>query len=283
MTNFQSSVSDKLEPWCSLNGKVVLITGASSGSGREFSIILAKYGCKVIAAARRLDRLKSLCNIINAQSSSHTPRAVPLELDVMAEPEVVEAAIQKAWSAFGHIDVLINNAGLRGSASSAMKLTKEQWDQVLNVNLYGAWICSKYVALHMQATNRGGSIINISSISGLNRVQSKGSIAYSSSKAGMHAMTTVMALDLGTHNIRVNTIAPSIFRSEITEELFNEKWLLEVVKKIVPLPYHESTVETAFIPLIRYLIDDSSKYVTGNIFIVDGGSSIAGVPLYSSL
>ncbi|KAK1382134.1 3-oxoacyl-[acyl-carrier-protein] reductase, chloroplastic [Heracleum sosnowskyi] len=283
MTHLHSKVSDKLEAWSDLNGKVVLITGASSGSGRDFSIFLAKSGCKVIAAARRVDRLNSLCDMINSQSSLNTPRAVALELDVTAEPPAIEAAVQKAWSAFGHIDVLINNAGLRGSTSSAMKLTKEQWDHVLKVNLYGAWICSKYVALQMQAAKQGGSIINISSISGLNRVQSNGTVAYSSSKAGMHAMTTVMALDLGTHNIRVNTIAPSIFRSEITEELLNQKWLLGVVKKIVPLPYHESTVETAFIPLIRYLIDDSSKYVTGNIFVVDGGSSLAGVPVYSSL
>lgn len=114
MTDHRSNVGDKLEPWSNLNGKVVLITGASSGSGREFSIILAKNGCKVIAAARRLDRLNSLCNIINAQCSSNNPRAVALELDVMAEPQAVEAAIQKAWLAFGHIDVLINNAGLRG-------------------------------------------------------------------------------------------------------------------------------------------------------------------------
>lgn len=283
MTDLQSNVSEKLEPWSHLNGKVVLITGASSGSGRDFSIFLAKSGCKVIAAARRVDRLNSLCELINAQFSSNTPRAIALQLDVTDEPQAIQAAIQKAWSAFGHIDVLINNAGLRGSTSSAMKLTKEQWDHVLKVNLYGAWICSKYIALHMQAAKLGGSIINISSISGLNRVQSKGSVAYSSSKAGMHAMTTVMALDLGAHNIRVNTIAPSLFLSEITAELLNQKWLLGVVKKIVPLPYHKSTVETAFLPLIRYLIDDSSKYVTGNIFIVDGGSSIAGVPIYSSL
>ncbi|XP_063943069.1 3-oxoacyl-[acyl-carrier-protein] reductase, chloroplastic-like [Daucus carota subsp. sativus] len=164
-----------------------------------------------------------------------------------------------------------------------MKITKEQWEHVLKVNLYGAWICSKYVALQMKASKVEGSIINISSISGLSRVQSTGSVAYSSSKAGMHALTSVMALELGAYNIRVNTIAPSIFRSEITEELLNQKWFLGVVNKIVPLPYHKSTIETAFLPLIQYLIDDSSKYVTGNIFIVDGGSSLAGVPLYSSL
>lgn len=113
MSDLQSKVSKELEPWSHLNGKVVLITGASSGSGREFSILLAKNGCKVIAAARRLDLLNSVCDLIYAQSSE-TPRAVALELDVTAEPQAVEAAIQKAWSAFGQIDVLINNAGLRG-------------------------------------------------------------------------------------------------------------------------------------------------------------------------
>lgn len=110
--------SEHVMPWSNLEGKVVLVTGASSGFGWDFSINLAKAGCKVIAAARRLDRLKSLCQLINnfQSSSCDTPLAVPLELDIAADPSVIEAAVQEAWRVFGHIDVLINNAGIRGNS-----------------------------------------------------------------------------------------------------------------------------------------------------------------------
>lgn len=275
-----SKVSTQLEPWCDLEDKVVLITGASSGLGWDFCITLAKAGCKVIAAARRADRLKSLCDQIN--QSSTTPRAVALALDVTADAPAIEAAVEKAWAAFGHIDCLINNAGIRGSTSSTIELTKEEWGNVFKTNLDGAWLCSKYVGMRMRDAGKGGSIINISSIFGLSRVQSNGSLAYSSSKAGMHAMTTVMALDFGTYNIRVNAIAPSIFQSEITKELFQQEWLKNVVKKTLPLQY-TATVDPALTSVLQYLIHDSSKYVTGNIFIVDAGTTLPGVPIFSSL
>lgn len=116
MATNSNNVSDQLEPWSDLKGKVVFITGASSGLGWDFSINLARAGCKVIVAARRVDRLNSLCRLINnlQSSSSNAPLAVPVELDITADPPVIKAAVQKAWTAFGKIDVLINNAGVRG-------------------------------------------------------------------------------------------------------------------------------------------------------------------------
>lgn len=105
-------VSNQLEPWLDLDDKVVLVTGASSGLGWDFCINLAKANCKVIAAARRVDRLKSLCDQINQNSTS--PRAVAIALDVTADPASIEAAVVKAWGIFGRIDCLINNAGVRG-------------------------------------------------------------------------------------------------------------------------------------------------------------------------
>lgn len=114
-------VAKHLEPWSELIGKVVMVTGASSGIGKDISLDLAKAGCKIIAAARRMDRLKSFCDEINhlgSNSVESTPgevRAVPIELDIISSGASIEAAVQKAWDAFGRIDVLINNAGVRGS------------------------------------------------------------------------------------------------------------------------------------------------------------------------
>lgn len=114
-----------LEPWSQLPAKIVLITGASSGLGLEFCIDFAKAGCRIVAAARRVERLESLCDEINkihcpnasGVASDGSPRAIPVELDVTADGPAIEAAIERAWAAFGHVDVLINNAGVRGSFS----------------------------------------------------------------------------------------------------------------------------------------------------------------------
>lgn len=173
---------------------------------------------------------------------------------------------------------------LTGTTKTTLKLSNEEWNKVLKINLDGAWLCSKYVGSRMRDAGRGGSIVNISSIYGLNRIVGTGSLAYSSSKAAMHTMTTVMALEFGIHDIKVNAIAPAIFRSEITMGLYQQPWLRRVFDKIVPQPFfYDATVDPSLTELIRYLIHDSTKYVTGNIFIVDGGNTLAGVPIWSSL
>ncbi|XP_060177577.1 uncharacterized protein LOC132607569 [Lycium barbarum] len=280
----KSKVADQLEPWLQLEGKVVFVTGASAGLGREFCLDLARAGCKVVAAARRVDRLKSLCDEINtmASSNSHVVRAVAIELDVTADGPTIEASVKKAWDAFGHIDTLINNAGVRGGIKSAVDLSEKEWNNTLRTNLTGSWLVSKYVGIYMQAAKRGGSIINISSISGLNRALMRGCVAYSSSKAGMDSMTKIMALELGEDNIRVNAIAPGLFKSEITEQLVQKDWLKNVATGTVPLKTF-GTTDPALTSLVRYLVHDSSNYVSGNIFIVDAGYTLPGLPIFSSL
>ncbi|XP_027332653.1 uncharacterized protein LOC113847631 [Abrus precatorius] len=280
-----AQVSEQLEPWHKLNDKVVLVTGASSGIGRDFCIDLARAGCYVVAAARRLDRLKSLCHQINhlmPSSAAGNRRAVAVELDVAADGSTIEKAVQKAWDAFGRIDALINNAGVRGSVKSPLKLSEEEWDHVFKTNLTGCWLVSKYVCKCMLDAHIKASIVNISSVAGLNRGQLPGAAAYASSKAGVNMLTKVMALELGAHGIRVNSISPGIFKSEITEKLLQKDWLNDVVKKIMPMR-RLGTSDPALTSLARYLIHDSSEYVTGNNFIVDYGATLAGVPIYSSL
>lgn len=105
-----------MEPWHDLNGKVVMVTGASSGLGREFCLDLAKSGCFIVAAARRVERLKSLCDEINSPESN--PKAVAVELDVCADGDTINRSIHACWQAFGRIDVLVNNAGIRGTIAS---------------------------------------------------------------------------------------------------------------------------------------------------------------------
>ncbi|XP_061353079.1 uncharacterized protein LOC133297871 [Gastrolobium bilobum] len=283
-----TQVSKQLETWHKLDNKVVLVTGASSGLGRDLCLDLAKAGCRIVAAARRLDRLKSLCHEINqlmpseADAAAGSLRAVAVELDVCAGGPTIDKSVQKAWDAFGHIDTLINNAGVRGSVKSPLKLSEEEWDFVFKTNLTGCWLVSKYVCKRMCDAQQKGSIINISSTAGLNRGQLPGAAAYASSKAGVNMLTKVMAMELGVHRIRVNSISPGIFKSEITEKLMQKDWLNNVAKKIFPLRTL-GTSDPALTSLARYLIHDSSEYVTGNNFIVDFGATLPGVPIYSSL
>lgn len=128
----------QLEPWCELKDKVVLVTGASSGIGREICLDLAKAGCKVIAAARRVDRLKSLCSEINTTGV----QAAALELDVSSDAVTIQKAVKEAWGIYGKIDALINNAGIRGTVKSSLDLSGSLFNSRLFSICLGEYIHS---------------------------------------------------------------------------------------------------------------------------------------------
>ncbi|KAL1802571.1 hypothetical protein ACET3Z_031218 [Daucus carota] len=228
-----------MEPWSNLQGKVVMVTGASSGFGRELCMDLAK-------AASEPGGINSCW-------------AAAVELDVAGDGKVIKLAVAKAWKCFGRIDSLVNNAGIRGS-----------------------WLVSKYVGLRMVEAVQEGCIINISSSAGTSRTVVHGAIAYGSSKTGLNKMTKCKAFELGKHNIRVNSISPDIFLSEITESLMKQDWLKNVAARTGPLKAF-LTSDPALTSLVRYLIHDSSNYVTGNNLIVDAGFSLPALPIFSSL
>ncbi|KAL1201254.1 3-oxoacyl-[acyl-carrier-protein] reductase 4 [Cardamine amara subsp. amara] len=280
MSNHQT-VLKQLEPWCEVKDKVVLVTGASSGIGREICLDLGKAGCKIIAVARRVDRLKSLCSEINSFNSTGI-QAAALELDVSSDAVTIRNAVKKAWEIFGKIDVLINNAGITGNVRSSLDLSEDEWDNVFRTNLTGPWLVSKYVCILMRDAKRGGSVINISSIAGLHRGLLPGGLAYACSKGSVDTMSRMLAVELGVHNIRVNSIAPGLFKSEITQGLMQKEWLKNVTERVIPLKIQQ-TVDPGLTSLVRYLIHDSSQYVTGNTYIVDSGATLPGVPIFSAL
>lgn len=276
------AVSGSSQQWrmkLSLEGKVVMVTGASSGIGREFCLDLAKSGCRIIAAARRKDRLKTLCDQINSAGSV---RAIAVQLDVTADGRTIDVAVQTAWDAFGSIDALVNNAGIRGNVKSPLVITEEEWNHIFRTNLTGAWLVSKSISTRMRDAKIGGSIVNISSTAGLNRGHLPGSVAYATSKAALNTLTKVMSVELGVYKIRINSISPGIFRSEITQKLLEKDWIKNVAEKTLPLRAF-GTTDPALTSLVRYLIHDSSDYVTGNIFVVDAGATLPGIPIFSSL
>lgn len=169
-----------------------------------------------------------------------------------------------------------------GEVKSALDLSEEEWDKTFRTNLSGSWLVSKYVCTLIRDSHARGSVINISSIVAAGRGQLPGCVAYASSKSAIVTMTKVMAIELGPYNIRLNSILPGLFNSEITEGLMKKEWLSNVAKRTVPLRTY-GTSNPALTSIIRYLIHDGSQYVTGNNFIVDAGATLPGVPIFSSL
>ncbi|KAI5055719.1 hypothetical protein GOP47_0029240 [Adiantum capillus-veneris] len=164
----------------------------------------------------------------------------------------------------------------------SLDVDSNEWSKVMATNLQGLWLMSKAVGKRMQAAKIAGSIMNISSTASLERGLLVGNAAYAASKAAVNQLTKVMALELGKFRIRVNAVAVGLFKSEITEGLFSKPWIYAAAAKAVPLQ-RWGLVDPDITSLILLLASDSSSYISGNIFIVDGGYSIAGVSLRSSL
>jgi len=242
----------------SLTGKVAVVTGASSGLGVAFAQALAEAGADVVLGARRVERLADTGALVEAAGG----RWAALATDV-TKPEDCTALVAKAVEEFGAVDILVNNAGL-GSAYPATRETPEQFRQVIDVNLHGAyWMAQAFG----RAATRGGSIINIGSVLGI-RPGALPQAAYASSKAGIIGMTRDLAAQwTGRKGIRVNCIAPGLFPSEMSDELPASE--LELVTLMAPAGRAGRPAELA--AAVVFLASDASSYITGITLPVDGG------------
>jgi len=241
-----------------LDGKVAVVTGASSGLGVAFAKALAEAGADVVLGARRIDRLADTGLLVEAAGRKFTA----LQTDV-TQPAHCEALIAHAVAQFGHVDILVNNAGV-GTAVPATRETPEQFKSVLDVNLFGAYWMAQAFA---RANTAGGVIVNISSILGI-KPQGLPQAAYASSKAGLIGLTRDLATQwTGRKNIRVNALAPGFFPSEMSDELPKE--MVEMIKTYAPAGRLGDPEELA--ATLIWLVSDASSYVTGITVPVDGG------------
>jgi len=241
----------------SLSGKIALVTGASSGLGAGFAVALAEAGADVVLAARRRDRLEAACREIEQLGRA----ALAVQTDV-TDPAAVQAAVGR----FGRLDVLVNNAGM-GTAVPALRETPEQFREVIDVNLMGAYWMAQAAA---QVMPPGSSIVNIASLLGL--VKSfLPQAAYAASKAGLIGLTRDLNQQWsGRRGIRVNAVAPGYFRSEMTEPLPPDK-LDQFIASTSTLgrmgEQHE--IDT----VVVFLASPASSYIAGVTLAVDGGMS----------
>ena len=256
-----------MQDYLSMQGKVALVTGASSGLGEHFAQVLARAGAAVAIAARRVDRLEALAEKLRAEGAT----VLPVALDVTSA-ESAEAALSQIEATLGTVTVLVNNAGVAAS-SYCLKIDETNWDFVMDTNLKGAWRMATEVAKRCVAAGEAGSIVNTASILGL-RV-GFGESQYATAKAGLVQLTKAMALELGRKNVRVNALCPGPLRTKLLMDYLDtdEKKQRRLVH--VPMGRFGEAAEMAKAAL--YLASDESSFVTGTEFVVDGGITAAYV------
>lgn len=245
-----------------LSGQVALVTGTSRGLGQYFGRALAKAGADLVLTSRHRESLQEF----EAEIKALGRRAISLELDVR-DHSSIERMVAAAHEHFGRIDILVNNAGCN-VRKPAIDVTWEDWNLILDTNLRGSFFVAQAVARHMIA-RRYGRIINVgsyTSVAGL-----AGLAPYGASRGGIRQMTMSLADDWGHYRITVNCLAPGWFRTAQNNSLYEDKEWVEYISDRIPLkrPGQPNDLDG----LLVFLASESSRYVTGQTILVDGGIS----------
>jgi NAD(P)-dependent dehydrogenase (short-subunit alcohol dehydrogenase family) len=251
----------------SLVGKVVLVTGASSGIGAHLAGVAARAGARVVLAARRIERLAEVQRAIALEQGE--PLGVVMDVTDRAS---VEAAFDAAEATFGVVDVVLNNAGI-GNGQRALEISEQEWRSMLSTNLDGVWRVAQCAAQRLVKAGRGGSIVNIASILGL-RVGG-GYSHYCTAKAGVVQLTKALALDLARHRIRVNAIAPGYFKTEMNDAFFDSEKGQAYIHDAVPMR-RLGTLPELDGPFLL-LASEAGAFMTGSTLAVDGGHLVSSL------
>jgi NAD(P)-dependent dehydrogenase (short-subunit alcohol dehydrogenase family) len=248
-----------------LKGRVAMVTGASSGLGTRFAQVMAANGAAVALVARRVDRLKDVQQKIEGAGG----KAIAVEGDVLDRASMTRA-FDQIEKALGAVTILVNNAGVAHS-TRAMDVTEEEWRRVVGTNLDAVFYNAQDAAKRMLAAGKKGAIVNIASVLGFG--VSKGTVAYSTAKAGVIQMTKALGLELAFKGVRVNAIAPGWFVTDMNSEAFDQARVRERLLRDVPMRRTGNLDEIG--PLVVYLASSASSYMTGQTVFLDGGHSAA--------
>jgi NAD(P)-dependent dehydrogenase (short-subunit alcohol dehydrogenase family) len=250
-------------PFADLEGKVALVTGAFGGLGRHFAQTLARAGCRVALAGRRLGEGEAL--LAELRKAGGNGCVVPLDV---TDPASVASAFASAANALGPVNIVINSAGI-AVTRAAVEVSEAEWHSVIDTNLNGAWRVAQCAARMMRDAGHGGSIVNIASILGLRVAQQVP--AYTAAKAGLIHLTRALAIEWARHGIRVNALAPGYFATSINDEFFRSENGQAMIKRIPQRRFGEPCELDA--PLLL-LASDASSYINGAVLPVDGGHSV---------
>jgi len=242
-----------------LENKVALVTGSARGIGKAIAETLAKRGANLVLTDLNIDQAAATAQEIHSTFGVET---LALQVDV-SDFNSVNTMIKQALETFAQVDILVNNAGITRD-NLIMRMDESDWDSVLNVNLKGAWNCSKALIRPMMK-KRYGRIINISSVSGL--AGQAGQTNYSASKAGLVGFTKALAREVASRNITVNAVAPGFIPTALTVDLPDE--LKDGMMKLIPLNRWGTPEEIAY--AVAFFASEEASYITGQVLSVDGG------------
>jgi len=245
-----------------LEGKVALVTGGTSGIGRETAVLFAKAGAKVVVAGRRESEGEETVGMIRDAGGD----ALFVQTDVTKSDQVA-ALVERTVEKFGRLDVAFNNAGSEGVWVPIIRQTEEAWDHTINVNLKGVWICLKYEIRQMLKQGTGGSIVNMSSITGL--VGAANAAAYSASKHGVIGLTKSAALETARNGIRINAVCPAAVETSMAARVFGAPQVHKYVLSCHPIGRFGKPAEIA--AAVLWMCSDHSSFMTGQSLALDGG------------
>lgn len=242
-----------------LEGKAALVTGASRGIGREIALELARQGADI---AVNYSGSEERANGVVAEIKEMGRNAIAIQCDV-SDSESVANMVKSTIDAFGKLDILVNNAGITKD-NLLMRMKEDEWDDVININLKGVFLCTKAVTRQMMK-QRSGRIINISSIVGVSG--NPGQANYVAAKSGVIGLTKTSAKELASRGITVNAVAPGFITTEMTDKLQEE--VKDIMLKQIPLARFGEPSDIANV--VVFLASEESRYMTGQTLHVDGG------------
>jgi NAD(P)-dependent dehydrogenase (short-subunit alcohol dehydrogenase family) len=245
-----------------LQDKVALVTGGTSGIGRDTAVLFAKAGAKVVVAGRRAKEGAATIDLIRAAGGD----ALFVKTDVSKASEV-EALVQKTVEKFGRLDVAFNNAGIEGVMTPIVKQSEEDWDRTIAINLKGVWLCLKYEIQQILKQRSGGAIVNMASVSAM--IGTAGGAAYTASKHGVVGLTKSAALETARAGIRVNAVCPAVIESPMADRLYGAPRLQKYALGLHPIGRFGKGQEVA--EAVVWMCSDRASFMTGQTLVLDGG------------
>jgi NAD(P)-dependent dehydrogenase (short-subunit alcohol dehydrogenase family) len=243
-------------------GKVALVTGGTSGIGREAALLFAQQGARVVVAGRREQEGKATVDLIRRADGE----GLFVKTDVSRLSDVREL-VDKTVAAFGGLDCAFNNAGTEGRWTSIIEQTEEEWDSTIDINLKGTWLCLKFEMQQMLKQGRPGAIVNNSSVAGF--IGSRGTATYSASKHGVLGLTKAAALEGARMGIRVNAVCPAVIETDMSERLFGEPEARKMSLGLHPIGRFGTALEVA--EAVLWMCSSAAGFMTGQSLVLDGG------------